>query len=73
MCLPTDKDELARLMLMNKTMDYVFDLVFKPKPKPEEKDLHDDRPSSFYESDENAGRSVSQIQSGERIPKDRVK
>lgn len=34
------------------------------------KDWHDDRPSGWSETDENAGRSTSQIQAGIRIEKE---
>lgn len=30
-CLPNDTDELRRIALMGKTMDMVFDAMFKPK------------------------------------------
>ena len=31
MCLPTDTDELRRIELMDRTMDTVFDAMFKPQ------------------------------------------
>ena len=31
MCLPTDTDELRRIELMGRTMDVVFDALFKPR------------------------------------------
>ena len=35
MCLPTDTDELRRIELMGRTMDAVFDALFKPRPSQE--------------------------------------
>ena len=35
MCLPTDTDELRRIELMGRTMDAVFDAMFKPRPSQE--------------------------------------
>ena len=31
MCLPTDTDELRRIELMGRTMDVVFNALFKPR------------------------------------------
>ena len=31
MCLPSDTDELRRIELMGRTMDAVFDALFKPR------------------------------------------
>jgi len=35
MCLPTDTDELRRIELMGRTMDVVFNAMFKPRPSQE--------------------------------------
>ncbi len=32
-CLPNDRDELRRIEMMGKTMDFVLDAILAPKPK----------------------------------------
>lgn len=44
--------------------------LLKPKPVAP-KDWHDDRCCNWHETDDNAGRSSAQIQSGDQIPKEK--